>query len=76
MNRSTELGHWKSTGNCKSVLHNDVPVGSRKTLIFYGSSGEQSGRTNWVMHEYNLEYKNLAKEKDVRVMLGCLSFLV
>ncbi|KAG6657336.1 NAC domain-containing protein 82-like isoform X1 [Carya illinoinensis] len=66
MNRKTEFGYWKSTGKCKLVRHNEVLVGSRKTLIFHRTSEKQRARTDWVMHEYSLEYKNLAKEKDVQ----------
>ncbi|KAF5457963.1 hypothetical protein F2P56_022032 [Juglans regia] len=66
VNRSTEFGHWKSTGKCKLVHHNEELVGSRRTMIFHRKSEEQRERTDWVMHEYSLDYKNLAKEKDVQ----------
>ncbi|KAG2711574.1 hypothetical protein I3843_04G077000 [Carya illinoinensis] len=65
VNRSTEFGYWKSTGKCKDVCHNEVLVGSRRTMVFHRQSEEQRERTNWVMREYSLNYENLAMEDDV-----------
>ncbi|KAG2711583.1 hypothetical protein I3843_04G077200 [Carya illinoinensis] len=62
VNRSTEFGYWKSTGNCTNVFHNEVLVGSRRTMVFH----RQGERTDWVMHEYSLHYENLAMEDDVQ----------
>ncbi|KAK7853585.1 nac domain-containing protein 82 [Quercus suber] len=57
MNRATDDGHWKITGNDRPVLHNNALVGSKKTLIFY--KGKARGeRTDWVMHEYRLDDKH------------------
>ncbi|XP_059432354.1 NAC domain-containing protein 82-like [Corylus avellana] len=65
MNRTAEGGFWKVTGNDRPVLHNEDSVGSIKTLIFH--EGKAPGaRTDWVMHEYRLEDKNLAEREVVQ----------
>lgn len=74
MNRTAECGFWKVTGKDRPVHHNEELVGSIKTLIFH--EGRAPGaRTDWVLHEYRLEDKNLA-ERGVLVMLGYLSVWV
>uniref|UniRef100_A0A2N9IIN8 NAC domain-containing protein n=1 Tax=Fagus sylvatica TaxID=28930 RepID=A0A2N9IIN8_FAGSY len=60
MNRATEVGHWKITGNDRHVNYNNALVGSIKTLIFH--MGKAPGkRTDWVMHEYRLDNQYLAE---------------
>ena len=75
MNRATVGGFWKVTGKDRPILHNEDLVGSIKTLIFH--EGKAPGaRTNWVLHEYRLEDKNLAGRGVVEVMLHYLSIWV
>ncbi|RDY07118.1 NAC domain-containing protein 82 [Mucuna pruriens] len=62
MNRATEIGYWKATGKDRVVQHNNQTVGMIKTLIFHTGKSPHGERTNWVMHEYRLEDKNLAEE--------------
>ncbi|XP_075655417.1 uncharacterized protein LOC142625638 [Castanea sativa] len=60
MNRATDVGHWKITGNERHVHYNNTLVGSIKTLIFH--MGKAPGkRTDWVIHEYRLDDKYLAE---------------
>lgn len=60
MNRATDVGHWKITGNERPVHYDNTLVGSIKTLIFH--TGKAPGkRTDWVIHEYRLDNKYLAK---------------
>ncbi|CAO2836863.1 unnamed protein product [Amaranthus hypochondriacus] len=61
-NRATDYGYWKSTGNDRTMIYNSRPVGKIKTLIFHKGKPPKGERTDWVMHEYRLEDKNLADE--------------
>ena len=60
MQRGTECGYWKSTGKDRSVLYNGEVSGWIKTLIFHTGRAPKGERTDWVMHEYRLEAKDLA----------------
>lgn len=60
MNRATESGYWKTTGRDRSVMDNGEAVGIIKTLIFHEGRPPGGKRTDWVMHEYRLEDKNVA----------------
>ncbi|GAB4855688.1 hypothetical protein Ancab_024330 [Ancistrocladus abbreviatus] len=59
-NRATELGYWKATGNDRTVSYNEQPVGKIKTLVFHRGKPPKGDRTDWLMHEYRLDDKNLA----------------
>ncbi|XP_004290501.1 PREDICTED: NAC domain-containing protein 78-like [Fragaria vesca subsp. vesca] len=75
VNRATDCGYWKTTGKDRSVLYNSEVVGWIKTLIFHGGRAPRGERTNWVLHEYRLEDKNLAEKgvaQDSHVL--CLIF--
>ncbi|KAJ8439263.1 hypothetical protein Cgig2_030198 [Carnegiea gigantea] len=61
-NRSTEGGYWKSTGNDRAVEYRDRPVGKIKTLVFHQGKPPKGERTDWVMHEYRLDDKDLAEK--------------
>lgn len=61
MDRSTNKGHWKATGNDHVVKYDDRIVGLKKTLIFYCGPTHDGMRTNWVMHEYRLAEEELNK---------------
>ncbi|CAL2276360.1 unnamed protein product [Prunus armeniaca] len=58
--RGTECGYWKSTGKDRSVLYNSEVSGWKKILIFHKGRSPKGERTDWVMHEYRLEAKDLA----------------
>ncbi|KAK7358827.1 hypothetical protein VNO77_00767 [Canavalia gladiata] len=60
MSRATEIGYWKPTGKDRAVQHNNQTVGKIKTLIFHTGKAPHGKRTDWVMHEYRLEDKELA----------------
>ncbi|KAL8134224.1 hypothetical protein AgCh_009324 [Apium graveolens] len=59
-NRATETGYWKATGKDRAVIYNNRTVGMIKTLIFYKGHAPKGERTDWVMHEYRIEDKNLS----------------
>lgn len=59
-NRATETGYWKATGKDRAVIYSNRTVGMIKTLIFYKGHAPKGERTDWVMHEYRIEDKNLS----------------
>ncbi|XVE83329.1 hypothetical protein DITRI_Ditri16bG0080200 [Diplodiscus trichospermus] len=60
LNRTTIYGYWKTTGKDRPVKYNEDVVGMIKTLVFHRGKAPHGDRTDWIMHEYRLEEKDLA----------------
>ncbi|KAJ0035222.1 hypothetical protein Pint_25743 [Pistacia integerrima] len=53
-------GWWRATGHVKTIYANERVVGYKRPLTFHRFTGNDKKRntaikTNWIMHEYNLE---------------------
>ncbi|KAI4317110.1 hypothetical protein L6164_025014 [Bauhinia variegata] len=59
LNRSTEGGFWKTTGRDRHITYNNQIAGMIKTLVFHTGRPPKGDRTDWVIHEYRLEDKDL-----------------
>lgn len=59
MNRATEFGYWKTTGRGRDVHYNSQIAGKIKTLVFHRGRAPHGDRTDWVMHEFRLQDKDL-----------------
>ncbi|RWR84199.1 NAC domain-containing protein 82-like protein [Cinnamomum micranthum f. kanehirae] len=57
-NRSGKGGSWNVTGKDKPIYNKSREVGLRTTLTFYRGKGRGT-RTDWRIHEYRLEDKEL-----------------
>ncbi|XP_055828679.1 NAC domain-containing protein 82-like isoform X2 [Solanum dulcamara] len=60
MNRATKTGFWKTTGKDRPVLYDEKFVGSVKTLVFHQGNAPRGQRSDWVIHEYRFEDKDMA----------------
>lgn len=69
MNRATQFGYWKSTGKDRPVNYNNEEVGQIKTLTFFRGKAPKGDQTDWVMHEYRIEEKNLSLEDAAQVTI-------
>lgn len=59
-NRATETGYWKATGKDREVKYKDKIVAAIKTLVFHLGHSPKGTRTDWVLHEYRMDDKDLA----------------
>ncbi|PON59078.1 NAC domain containing protein [Parasponia andersonii] len=64
-NRAAGSGYWKATGKDKPVKQDGggsggggAVIGFRKTLVFYGGKPPKGDKTDWIMHEFRLNYES------------------
>ncbi|KAI3709888.1 hypothetical protein L2E82_39656 [Cichorium intybus] len=61
-NRTTKTGYWKGTGESKKVKYKGRIVAKKKTLIFHTGHSPRGKRTDWVMHEFQMNDEDLANQ--------------
>ena len=71
-NRATISGFWKATGRDKPVYSKQRLVGMRKTLVFYQGRAPNGRKSDWIMHEYRLEYMENAPPQVNRILSSVL----
>ena len=59
VNRQTEAGFWKPTGQDREVKSGTNKIGTKKSLVFYKGRGRAAVRTNWVIHQYRADIAGL-----------------
>ncbi|KAF9594180.1 hypothetical protein IFM89_028837, partial [Coptis chinensis] len=60
--RATDQGYWKVTNNDGQAIEgNSGIIGFKKNLAFYVGHAPNGEKTDWIMHEYRLVDKDLAK---------------
>ncbi|XP_073143021.1 NAC domain-containing protein 2-like [Henckelia pumila] len=55
-------GYWKACGTEKKICHNNICIGSKKSLIFYKGKARKGKKTNWVMKEYAVDQPSMQHE--------------
>nr|GEW88478.1 NAC domain-containing protein 82-like [Tanacetum cinerariifolium] len=63
----TEAGYWKATGKDREVKYKDKIVAAIKTLVFQVGHPPMGTRTDWVMHKYRMDDKDLANAGVIQV---------
>ncbi|XP_034708718.1 NAC domain-containing protein 62-like isoform X1 [Vitis riparia] len=59
VNRQTEAGYWKPTGQDREIKSGTNKIGTKKSLVFYKGRGRAALRTNWVIHQYRADIAGL-----------------
>ncbi|GJR44308.1 NAC domain-containing protein 82-like protein [Tanacetum coccineum] len=62
-------GYWKATGKDREVKYKDKIVAAIKTLVFQAGHPPKGTRTDWVMHEYRMDDKDLANAGVIQILL-------
>ncbi|KAM7252759.1 hypothetical protein ACFE04_008268 [Oxalis oulophora] len=62
--RAAGDGFWKATGSDKPIIHNDINVGAKKTLVYYRGKPPRGTKTNWIMHEFRLPENQLKRVRN------------
>ncbi|KZV52968.1 NAC transcription factor 29-like [Dorcoceras hygrometricum] len=48
-------GYWKAYGTEKQIHHNNICIGSKRSLKFYEGKPPKSKKSNWVIEEYAVD---------------------
>eukprot|EP00261_Vitis_vinifera_P039884 XP_019081127.1 PREDICTED: NAC domain-containing protein 21/22-like isoform X3 [Vitis vinifera] len=64
VNRQTEAGFWKPTGQDREVKSGTNKIGTKKSLVFHKGRGRAAVRTNWVIHQYRTDIAGLPANGD------------
>jgi hypothetical protein len=66
-NRVTASGYWKATGADRMIrAENNMPIGLKKTLVFYSGKAPKGVRSSWIMNEYRLPPEDTDRYHKVR----------
>ncbi|ONI27464.1 hypothetical protein PRUPE_1G088700 [Prunus persica] len=71
-NRAAGDGYWKATGVKKIVKFEDVEVGSKTSLVFYRGKPPHGDKTDWKMHEFQVNAPPKRKDRNDMRLDDCV----
>ncbi|CAA0828583.1 NAC transcription factor 29 [Striga hermonthica] len=53
-------GYWRATGADKTIIHRDVKIGFKNSLVYFRGKPGENTKTDWLMTEFLLTKDNRA----------------